>query len=71
MGHARLQCVLLGAVPIPSSAQIRLPPLPAPELPVPPLPTQFKSFVPKGGVGTGMDGAGLADAPAQPATGKT
>ena len=31
---------------------------------VPPLPTQFKSFVPKGGVGKGMDGPGLVDAPA-------
>jgi pilus assembly protein CpaC len=31
---------------------------------VPPLPTKFKSFVPQGGVGTGMDGAGLVDAPA-------
>ena len=31
---------------------------------VPPLPTRFKSFVPQGGVGTGMDGAGLVDAPA-------
>ena len=31
---------------------------------VPPLPTRFKSFVPEGGVGTGMDGAGLVDAPA-------
>src|SRR4029453_4911366 len=30
---------------------------------VPPLPTKFKSFVPQGGVGTGMDGAGLVDAP--------
>jgi pilus assembly protein CpaC len=31
---------------------------------VPPLPTQFKSFVPKGGVGTGMEGPGLVDSPA-------
>src|SRR4030095_2794077 len=31
---------------------------------VPPLPTQFKSFVPQGGVGKGMDGPGLIDAPA-------
>jgi pilus assembly protein CpaC len=30
---------------------------------VPPLPTKFKTFVPQGGVGTGMDGAGLVDAP--------
>jgi len=32
---------------------------------VPPLPTQFKPFVPQGGVGKGMDGAGLVDAPAE------
>ena len=31
---------------------------------VPPLPTRFKSFVPEGGVGKGMDGPGLVDAPA-------
>jgi pilus assembly protein CpaC len=31
---------------------------------VPPLPTKFKSFVPEGGVGKGMDGPGLVDAPA-------
>jgi pilus assembly protein CpaC len=31
---------------------------------VPPLPTRFKSFVPQGGVGQGMDGPGLVDAPA-------
>ena len=30
---------------------------------VPPLPTKFKTFVPQGGVGTGMDGPGLVDAP--------
>ena len=30
---------------------------------VPPLPTRFKSFVPEGGVGKGMDGPGLVDAP--------
>ena len=30
---------------------------------VPPLPTQFKPFVPQGGVGTGMKGPGLIDAP--------
>ena len=30
---------------------------------VPPLPTKFKSFVPEGGVGKGMDGPGLVDAP--------
>ena len=30
---------------------------------VPPLPTQFKPFVPHGGVGTGMKGPGLIDAP--------
>ena len=31
---------------------------------VPPLPTKFKSFVPEGGVGKGMHGPGLVDAPA-------
>jgi pilus assembly protein CpaC len=31
---------------------------------VPPLPTQFKPFVPQGGVGKGMDGPGLVDPPA-------
>jgi pilus assembly protein CpaC len=31
---------------------------------VPPLPTRFKPFLPGGGVGTGMDEAGLVDAPA-------
>jgi pilus assembly protein CpaC len=30
---------------------------------VPPLPTRFKSFLPSGGVGQGMDDAGLVDAP--------
>jgi pilus assembly protein CpaC len=30
---------------------------------VPPLPTQFKPFLPEGGVGKGMDGPGLVDAP--------
>ena len=30
---------------------------------VPPLPTKFKSFVPEGGVGKGMEGSGLIDAP--------
>jgi pilus assembly protein CpaC len=30
---------------------------------VPPLPTRFKPFLPEGGVGTGMEGAGLVDAP--------
>jgi pilus assembly protein CpaC len=30
---------------------------------VPPLPTRFKPFVPEGGVGRGMDGSGLVDAP--------
>jgi pilus assembly protein CpaC len=30
---------------------------------VPPLPTKFKGFVPEGGVGTGMQGPGLVDAP--------
>jgi pilus assembly protein CpaC len=31
---------------------------------VPPLPTKFKPFVPEGGVGKGMEGPGLVDAPA-------
>ena len=31
---------------------------------VPPLPTRFKPFLPGGGVGEGMDDAGLVDAPA-------
>ena len=31
---------------------------------VPPLPTKFKGFVPEGGVGKGMEGPGLVDAPA-------
>ena len=31
---------------------------------VPPLPTKFKGFVPEGGVGKGMEGPGLLDAPA-------
>ena len=30
---------------------------------VPPLPTKFKGFVPEGGVGKGMQGPGLVDAP--------
>jgi pilus assembly protein CpaC len=30
---------------------------------VPPLPTRFKPFVPEGGVGKGMEGPGLVDAP--------
>ena len=30
---------------------------------VPPLPTKFKPFVPEGGVGKGMNGSGLVDAP--------
>ena len=30
---------------------------------VPPLPTKFKGFVPEGGVGKGMEGPGLVDAP--------
>ena len=35
---------------------------------VPPLPTNFKGFVPEGGVGKGMEGPGLVDAPvAEPA----
>ena len=37
---------------------------------VPPLPTKFKGFVPEGGVGKGMQGPGLVDAPvAESATG--
>jgi len=32
---------------------------------VPPLPTNFKGFVPEGGVGKGMQGPGLVDAPAE------
>jgi subtilisin family serine protease len=35
-----LLCVLLGTIPVPSSAQLGLPPLPTPGLPVPPLPTE-------------------------------
>ena len=30
---------------------------------VPPLPTEFRPFVPEGGVGKGMQGPGLVDAP--------
>jgi len=33
---------------------------------VPPLPTRFKPFLPGGGVGKGMEDAGLVDAPAAP-----
>jgi pilus assembly protein CpaC len=35
---------------------------------VPPLPTRFKPFLPGGGVGKGIDDAGLVDAPASKAT---
>jgi pilus assembly protein CpaC len=37
---------------------------------VPPLPTKFKGFVPEGGVGQGMQGPGLVDAPVADAAGR-